>query len=290
MNALIIFGIAFLALGTYLIQLGRTKLAFNNTDKITKHINSSEEITRTKILEGLNLSSQEVVKLVNSQTEQSTEEILIELGKGFSKVQEGADNISDILTGGETYPFFNLSYRSNSNQLQFNLSEKGKHKLPNKSIQVYNLSPNRDRDMLKVSKPAEQYLIEKTSEYLEFYIDGSTKGKLSSWLFEVITIKEDFVYLIVRTESDNGITRQLYYVDNLRDDNFFMDSYKHVEGLSGVFKDKVLETHSDKGIKLFDNGKPVPDTSIPSFGQMSIELKRDWKNRKDVDIPDGWGN
>ena len=77
-------------------------------------------------------------------------------------------------------------------------------------------------------------------------------------------------------------------MDNFRDDNFFMDSFKHIEGLSGIFEGKLLETHSDKDIKLYDNGKPIPDKFIIPFAKLSMELNRDWENRSDVHIPDGW--
>lgn len=288
MNISIVIGIIFIAVGTYLIQKGRTELAFKNTKNVTDYINEIETVTRLEILKGIDLSSDEVVEIVNSQTKESAREIKSALNKGFVDMQKSTTSISDILTGGNTYPSFRLIYRPNTNQLQFNLYETGKNKLPNKLIQIYNLSPNRDREMLKVSKPALQYLIEQTNEYLEFYIEGSTTGKLSSWLFEVITQKEDFVYLLIRTQSDNGITRQIYYVDNFRENNFFMDYFKHIDGISGMFEGKVLETHSDKGIKLYDNGMPIPDNFIIPFGELSMKLNRDWENRKDVHIPDGW--
>ncbi len=288
MNLTIIIGIVLIGIGTVLIQKGRTTLAFKNTEKIITHINKTDSSDRTKIVNGMNLQTDEIVSVFESKTNESKLEIMKKLSDGFDHIQKGTNNIENILTGGNTFPFLSIGYRPKSNQLQFTLKEKGKHKLPNKLIEVYNLSINRDREMLNVSTPAKQYLIEKTNEYLEFYIEGSTTGKLNSWLFEVLTKKEDFVYLLVRTTSDNGITRQIYYIDNFRDDNFFMDSFSHVEGISGMLKDTVLLNSSDKGIKLFENGKPIPDEFIPPFGLINTQIKRDWKNRVDVHIPDGW--
>ncbi|WP_303316511.1 hypothetical protein Q4Q34_06805 [Flavivirga abyssicola] len=87
MNGQIIGGILIMilgtGLGTYFIQKGRTKLAFENSKKIIKHLNSLDSASRAEIINNSNLNKDEIIYLVNHQTKSSAIEIIEEVSNKF---------------------------------------------------------------------------------------------------------------------------------------------------------------------------------------------------------------
>ena len=127
-------------------------------------------------------------------------EELMELTKeSKSKVE----SISDRLTGGDSYPSFGFRYHPMRNKLNVSMGRIGENKLPYKLIKIYHLSEKRNDSMIEVTEPAKQFLLEQTKDYLEFYIEGKTTGKLMSHLFEIDTKIEQPVCLIITTESES---------------------------------------------------------------------------------------
>jgi len=96
MNSQIVWGIIIMVIGsgigTYLIQKGRTSLAFKNNQKLIKHINSLDSTSRTEIIKELNLNRDQIVTLVNSQTKSSAIEIISEVQNKFGLIQEDLEH------------------------------------------------------------------------------------------------------------------------------------------------------------------------------------------------------
>lgn len=206
-----------------------------------------------------------------------------ELTKLTKESKSKVDGISDKLTGGDSYPSFGFRYHPMRNKLYVGMGRRGKNKLPYKRIKIFHLSAKRSDSMIEVTRPAKQFLLEQTKDYLEFYIEGSTTGKLMSHLFEIDTEIKQPICLIMTTESENGMTKQLYYIDNFRD-NARIDEFKYIEGIGGIFDGKELLIENESNIKLYDSGLPIK--YFPALGGLNIE--RDWENRKDVQLPKGW--
>ena len=92
MNGYIISGIIILVLGTgvgtYLIQKGRTKLAFENTTTLVEHFKTLDNQTKTEILEQSDLNKDEIIVLVNNQTKSSAVKIISEVKDKFGLIQD----------------------------------------------------------------------------------------------------------------------------------------------------------------------------------------------------------
>lgn len=95
MNGQIVFGIIFMVLGsgigTYFIQKGRTKVAFESNKKLIEHINSLDSISRIEILTKADLNKEEIILLVNNQTKSSASEIISEVQEKFGLIKEELD-------------------------------------------------------------------------------------------------------------------------------------------------------------------------------------------------------
>jgi len=91
-QALVTIGIIIMILGsgigTYLIQKGRTKIAFESSQKLIKHFNSLDSSSRAEIISNSNLNKNEIVLLVKNQTKSSAVEIISEVEDKFGIISE----------------------------------------------------------------------------------------------------------------------------------------------------------------------------------------------------------
>lgn len=92
MNGQIFFGILVMlfgtGVGTYLIQKGRTKIAFDSNKKLIAHINSLDSASRNEVLKKSSFNKDEIVFLVNSQTKSSAVEIITEVQDKFGIINQ----------------------------------------------------------------------------------------------------------------------------------------------------------------------------------------------------------
>lgn len=92
MNGQILTGIIIMLLGTgigtYLIQKGRTKLAFENSQNLIKSFKSLDSTSRAEIIRNSNLGKDEIILLVNNQTKSSAIEIVTAVEGKFGIINE----------------------------------------------------------------------------------------------------------------------------------------------------------------------------------------------------------